>query len=354
MRHLTTILFLLCFSILCFGQTKEELKLISKFKSNFLKKAKDNINDTLIIGNFRITGERFYDYRVIKTFDKSKDFQIGEQFYDNIKQLKQISKYDTIGRPIGIAKHYSISGKLQYTLDYDKSEWIVYDNEYYPHYNLQCSVKLKADSLVCKMYGSSFLRNHTLWAIDASFISNEKERKVRWKENLNTEPTKFTFCYRVKLNNQNIYNSSIYFDLDKNGNFIPNIQGGDFFFAGSGFENIPDSLKGSFRLNYDSSLLKAKNLGLKETDSNKAFGQLYWEDFKKNNIDNGQFRFYIRIETKTIENINTTERSTRTTKYDVYSFSPWTGNFIEIKKMKYFEWWNKERSGFSLLEPDVE
>jgi hypothetical protein len=352
MRHFTTILFFSFSLTLCFGQTKKELKIISEFKKTFLKSKKQNFNDTLIIGNLRITGEIFYEYRVIKTFDKSKDFIVGEQFYDNIKQIKKISKYDTVGHPIGIAKHYTKKGELQYIQNYENGEWIVYDKQSHPYYDLQNRIKTKADSLISKMYGNNFLHNHSLWIIDGSYILKENRQRVRWTEFLIEEPIRFSFCYKVRLDNQNSYNSYIYFELDNNGNFIPNILGGGMFFSGSGFENVPDSIKGSFNLNYNEALIKAKKLGLVETDSTKAFGQLFWEDFRKSNIYNGQFRFYIGIYTKTMENINPYGRSTKTTKYDIYSFSPWTGNFIEIKKMKYFQWWSKDRSGFSLLEPD--
>jgi hypothetical protein len=127
MRHVTTILFFSFATTLCFGQTKKELKVISAFKKNFLKSKKQIFYDTLIIGNLRITGEIFYEHRVIKTFEKGKDYVAGEQFYDNIKQIKEVIKYDTVGHPIGIAKHYTKKGELQYIQNYDNGEWIVYD-----------------------------------------------------------------------------------------------------------------------------------------------------------------------------------------------------------------------------------
>jgi hypothetical protein len=352
MRHITTILFFSFTLTLCFGQTKKELKIISEFKKTFLKSKQKNFNDTLIIGNLRITGEIFYEYRVIKTFDKSKDFIVGEKFYDNIKQIKGIIKYDTVGHPIGIARYYTKKGELQYIQNYENGEWIVYDKQSHPYYDLQNKIKRKADSLIRKMYGDNFLQNHSLWIIDGSYISNDKERRIRWTEMLKEEPTKFSFCYKVKLDSQEVYTSYIYFDLDNKGDFLPNYQGGGMFFSGSGFENINDSIKGSFKFNYNKALIEAKKIGLIETDSTKAYGQLFWEDYRKSSIFNGQFRFYIRIETKTLEYSNPNGRSSKTTKYDVYSFSPWTGNFIEVKKMKIFQWWEKERSGFSLLEPD--
>jgi len=354
MRHFIVILFLSFVSALCLGQTQVELKKIAKFKKNFLKKAKLEQPDTLKLGNLIIVRKKYPEYREIKTFDKNKYFVIGEQFYDKTTQLKCVTKYDIIGRPISIANHYTRNGELQYIQNYDKGEWIVYDKASHPYYDLQSTIKAKADSLISIMYGNDFLHNHSLWVIGGSYISNDKERRTRWTEMLKEKPTKFSFCYKVKLDSQDNYNSYIYFDLDNNGNFLPNLQGGGFFFSGSGFENVPDSIKGSLKLHYNEALIEAKKLGLVETDSTKAFGQLYWEDFRKSSIYNGQFRFYIGIKTKTIESLNPNGRSSKTTKYDVYSFSPWTGNFIEIKKMKVKHWWEKESSGFTLLEPDKE
>jgi hypothetical protein len=354
MRQITIILLLSFASTLCFGQTQVEAQKIVKFKKSFLKKVKFDSPDTLKLGKLLIIREKYPEYREIKTFDKNKDFVVGEQFYDKTTQLKHITKYDTIGRPIGIAEHYTRNGELQYIQNYDKGEWIVYDKESHPHYDLQNTIKAKADSLISKMYGNSFLHNHSVWIIDGSYISNDKQRRTRWTEMFKEEPTKFSFCYKVKLDSENNYNSYIYFDLDNNGNFLPNFQSGGFFFSGSGFENVPDSIKGSFMLNYSKALSKAKSLGLKETDSTKAYGRLFWEDFRKMNIFNGQFRFYIIIETS--ENVESKSNGSffRTTKYDAYSFNPWTGQFVEIKKMKINYSWGKERTSFTDLIPDKE
>jgi hypothetical protein len=354
MRHPILILLFALASTVCFGQTQIEAQKITKFKRDYLKKAKFNHPDTLSLENLIIVREKYPEFREIKTYEKNKDFVVSEQFYNKTIQLKRIGKYDKIGRPIGIAEHYKKNGELQYVQNYDKGEWIVSDKQSHPYYDLQNTIKAKADSLIIIMYGNIFLHNNCVWIIDGSYISNDKERRTRWTTNLNDEPTKFSFCYKVKFDNQNLYDSYIYFDLDNNGNFVPTFQGGGFFFSGSGFEKVPDSMKGNFRLNYSEALSEAKRIGLIETDSTKAYGQLFWEDFRTLNVFNGQFRFYISIKTKTIENLNPNGRSSKTTKYDVYSFNPWTGKFVEIKKMKTKHWWEKERSGFSLLEPDKE
>ncbi|MCG2616969.1 hypothetical protein LZZ85_21915 [Terrimonas sp. NA20] len=95
--------------------------------------------------------------------------------------------------------------------------------------------------------------------------------------------------------------SYIYFDLNANGDFLPSNQEKGFFFNGYGFENVPEDEKGSFKIDYDKAFMKARELGLIETDTSKAFGSLQWESFRKNNTFTGQFRFYIDIKTNVIE-----------------------------------------------------
>lgn len=144
----------------------------------------------------------------------------------------------------------------------------------------------------------------------------------------------------------------IYFDIDEKGNFLPSHRERGFAFGGYGFEEVAENAKGSFRLNYAEALTKAKSLGVTETDSSKAFGHLYWESFRRMNIINGQFRFYIRICTKEIEQVNSDGITHTITKYDVYVFNPWTTEFIEKKKMKTEYWLGKNTGRWTGLRPD--
>lgn len=345
------ILLILFFPKTSFTQKLSESEKITSFKNNYLRRAKLNKPDTLHLDSLTITRERKKDFRLVKTFYNNQNLIVHEHYYNKTTRIKSILEYDSIGRPIGIARHFTQKGFLEYTQDYDKGEWIVYDKENYPFYEIQNTLKLKADSLVSKMYGYDFLHNHTIWSPGESFIVNEKERE-RWTDKLKQVPTKFEFCYHVRLDSQGLYKGYIYFDLDVKGNFLPSFKERGFFFNSYGFEKVPETNKGSFKLNVTEALLKAKSIGLTETDSTKAFGLLWWEAFKKIDIINGQFRFYIAIETSEIKNINPEGYSHKTTKYDVYVFNPWTGEFVELKKMKRKYWWEKDRSGFTLLIPD--
>jgi hypothetical protein len=205
---------------------------------------------------------------------------------------------------------------------------------------LKKEMKLLADSLVSKMYGKSFLKNNTVWNKSGSCIYTENEFKK--------EPT-FLFRYDVKLDKSHKYEELIEFELDSKGNFIPDVYEEIY-----GFENVPDNLKGCFRLTLKEAINKAKQLGLKEDKKTKASGVLWWENFKKPELINGQFRFYVTIKTKTIEKIIPKGRSSITTKFEVYSFNPWTGDFIEKKKMKSIYSWEVGIGSQTGLIPDNE
>lgn len=335
-------------SVTVFGQTNSNKQKIADFKNDFLEKVETFKPDTLQIDSFTFVREKYSNIRVIKTFTKNKNVVYYDYYYNGTTQLESTFIYDTLKRPIGIAKLFTDKGLLEYTQDYDRGEWIVYNKKDYPFYNLQNTMKSKADSLVSKMYGYDFLINNTIWRIDGSSIYNENE-SGSWTDKFKKKPTKFLFRYDVKLENEHRYEELIEFELDEKGNFIPNQYEKIF-----GFENVPDNLKGSFKLTYNEAIAKSKQLGLLENDTTKAIGILRWENFKKPNLINGQFRFYVTIKTNTIENLVPNGRSSRIIKYEVYSFNPWTGEFIEKKKMKSIYSWEEMSGSRTGLIPDDE
>lgn len=290
--------------------------------------------------------ERYPNVRIVKTYTKNKNEVIYDYFYNGTIQLESTFTYDTLERPIGITKQYSKEGILEYSQDYDNGIWTVYNKKSYPFYDIQHNMKLKADSLISKMYGPEFLKNNTVWSVGGSYIYNENE-SGNWTDKFKEIPTKFLFRYDVKLDGLHRYDDLIEFELDEKGDFIPNPYEAVF-----GFENVPNNQKGGFNLTYNKALIKSEELGLLENDTTKAVGLLRWENFKKSELINGQFRFYITIKIKTIENLVPNGRSSRTAKYEVYSFNPWTAEFIEKKKMKSIYSWEKHSGSDTGLIPD--
>lgn len=206
MRQFVIISLLCVFCLSGIAQTQSETQQIARFKNNYLKKAKLNQPDTLKLYNFMLIREKYPEFRTVKTFGKDKEFILEESYYNKTTQLKSIHSCDSIGKPVGVAWHFTRKGEPEYIQDYDKGEWTVFDRENHPYYDVQRAVKLKADSLISKMYGHTFLLNHTTWSVGGSYISNEKE-KERWTSNLKSAPTKFEFCYKVSLDSQKMYES---------------------------------------------------------------------------------------------------------------------------------------------------
>jgi hypothetical protein len=357
--YMINYLFILIFvssSFACVAQKTSEEQKIAKFKNNYLRRVKLDKTDTLWLDSVTIVRQKKEDFRLIKTIYKNKDLIVEEEYYHKTTQVRSISECNGEGRPKGIAKYFTPAGVLEYMIDNDKGEWIVYDRSNYPFYDLQLAMKEIADSLISAMYGPYFLINHVTWLPAASFISGTNEYQ-RWTSKQTGSLTKFQFCYKVRLDSQRKYESYIYFDLDDTGNFLPSSSGRGFFFDGYGFENVPKNKKGGFRINPDEALSKARALGLVETDSSKAFASLHWENFRGKDIFNGQFRFYVSITTEVIKTTDPKDKEPnyhRTDKFDVYVFDPWTGDFSELKKMKSIQSLYKGRTRFSLMQSDKE
>lgn len=282
----------------------------------------------------------------VKETINDKDLVYYKFYRNNGNVATSTATYDKSGRRIGLAKEYTDNGKLLYTINHDKGTWTVANKASYPFYDLQAKMKKRADSLVIEMYGKRFLEDHAIWSVDGSYIYNENE-SGNWTDNLKQKPNKFLFRYDVKFDKNHGYDDLMEFELDAKGKFIPSVSEQIF-----GFEKIDKKQNQGFQLSFDNALRIAKQNGLIENDSTKAMPLLKWEGFNKPTLYNGQFRFYVIIKTKTVKNLNPNGRSNVTDKYDVYSFNPWTGQFLEKKKMKSIRSWQEHSGSSSGLIPD--
>jgi hypothetical protein len=346
MMRSVLVLFLLMNAMTIFGQTQHTEREIERFKYDLMDSFSINKEDTLRWGELTLVRVKYYPVRRIKTFTKGKELIYFEQFYNGTTQLESTRFYDKSLNPYGIYKQYKKDGVLEYTIDFDKGEWIVYDQTDYPFYDFQNQMKLKADSFVVKMFGAEFLKENTIWNAEESF-KYSKNGGGRWTDKHKTMPTEFLFTYSIKLDDEHIYRNIMRFKLDYQGNFIPNPNKAflDFEFN--------SNIKSRFKLTYKDAMAQCKTKGLVENDSMKAVGSLRWENFSNSGFVYDQFRFYVTIKTKIIENIVPDGRSTRTSKYEIYKFDPWTGLFLEKRKMKdIFSWerrngkYDENRTGF--------
>jgi hypothetical protein len=192
---------------------------------------------------------------------------------------------------------------------------------------LKKKMKLKGDSLITAIYGEKFFNNSVTWSKDGSYIYSGAEAG-NWTDKLSSLPDKFLLRYDVKLDNIT-YNSLIEFYLDGQGNFIPNKYEPTY-----GFEKVDDKIEKIFKLKIADAMAKARELGLVESTESPSKSFLKWENFKLDQLYCGQFKFYIIQKTNSEKAPNSTEENYVVTNYfEIYSFSPWTGEFIEKKKM---------------------
>jgi hypothetical protein len=276
--------------------------------------------------------------------DKSKTYYT-ELYYDT-KKLKEQGVF-VGGSAVGKWKEFFQDGKLKREIDYDKGLITYFDKAAFPFLELQNKYKLKGDSIVKKVYSKEFFEKHVSWSMGGSYIYNAEE-SGNWTDEFKQKPTKFLLRYNILMDNQT-YDDLIEFEIDEDGQIIPN-EYEDVY----GFEQLPKNSPKFFNLTHTKAIELAKKRGLTETDTIKAEAFLYWENFKSNNIYNGRFRFYVSIKTSSIKNIQPEARSSIMDKFNIYVFNPWTGEFVEKKKMKSVRSWEKVSGSSTGLIPDNE
>lgn len=302
-------------------------------------------------------------YRVFEERYKNKD-----SIWRNITFIDDTTRLCTEGWSfknrsyIGVWKEYDRKGNLLYTLDYDNQISEVNPN-FFPYHNILEEVKLKADNMFVENYSREFFEKHVKFKFHcyayykykkrAKYNSTwewEEESVGSWTEPMNKKPNLFIFEYEVRLNPKESQFILIRVQIDENGNFVPS---GDDYFNNYGFEQLTNENR-DFLLNEEKAMEVAKQNGLVITDSSKIYNFLFWENFKKKQFYDGQFRYYIIEFVKQIEYKASEERKGIVNKYIVYSFNPWTAEFIEKKKMRTKHEWEKS-SGYSTgLVPDDE
>ncbi|MBL4905782.1 MAG: hypothetical protein JKZ00_07205 [Flavobacteriaceae bacterium] len=249
------------------------------------------------------------------------------------------------GRRIGIWKEYNFDGQLMFVRNYDNAVCEV-NKALFPFHDLLEQMKTKADNLIINTYSKEFFEKHVRFNFNC--YAYDKDGYVgSWSEPMERKPTKFLFRYQVKLNTSDWYDEMIGIELNGKGEYIPNYG----FWNNYGFERVKSSNK-TFQIDKNKAIAIAKENGLINSDLNKVSEFLRWEKFKKPEYYNGQFKYYITELIKEIKDVKEEGRSRIVYKYNVYSFDPWTGEFIKKKKMKRVREW-EENSGFiSDLMPD--
>lgn len=280
----------------------------------------------------------------ITTYERVKDKNFVYYSYLDKNGLLETGKTNNYKEFIGTWFLYDQNGDLIKMLDFDKNTFQIFKKELYPYMPLLEKTRAKADSLVIASYGIDFFRKHVKWNISNTWYVFNDGSGNSWTDTTTRRPDHFVFKYDVKLDHE-LFKGFIRFELDVNGNYIG--SKGEFI---NGFEKRP--VKSVFNITYDKALAVAKQMGLTETDSTKALGYLNWECFRTNEFYNGYYRYYILFKKSEIKDLKNGRRSSITEKFDVYSFDPWTGEFLEKKKMKTITSWERHSGNSTGLIPD--
>lgn len=271
-----------------------------------------------------------------ESFKKSDSVWRSIHFIKDTNRLHAEGWAKKSGKRIGIWKEYNFNRQLLFTRDYDNAKCEV-NRSLFPYHEVLEVMKEKADSLIIASYSQEFYDIHVRFNFNC--YAYDKDGWVgSWTEPMKRKPTEFLFRYQVRLKNSDWQSEMIGINLDENGNYVPSHDS----FNNYGFEKINSKYR-TFEINKEKAISTAKYHGLKEENVSEY---LKWESFKKATFYNGKFKYYITELTDQIEEIKKEGRSKITYKFNVYSFNPWTGEFLELKKMKQIKEWDKV-SGFS-------
>jgi hypothetical protein len=310
------------------AQSPSETAAIQAFKTDLMKGAVLSKSDTLLTSDSILTRTRGQEFRTITSRSRKGGREHFECYFNDTEILESELYLGSSRLISGIFNQYDKDGSMIYSADFDKGIWTVYKEREYPFLGMVNALKSKADSLLTKIYGKPFLARNAIWSIQSSYVRS-KHGSGYWADMGKFKPTSFLFRYDVRLDSDHIYNDAIEFELNSTGEFIP-----DKYEETYGFEKLPGSQKNGMTLTYEKAIRLAKREGLSESDSVKAEGYLQWVCSKSSELFNGHFEFYVLFKTSTRTKEGPKGQSNTVTKYDVYSFNPWTSAFNGKKKMK--------------------
>ncbi|QNR23840.1 hypothetical protein [Croceimicrobium hydrocarbonivorans] len=286
------------------------------------------------------------EYHIYEETYKEKDsVWYSVHFIDDTTRLNTEGWKTKDDQALGVWREYNFKGDLLYTRDYDQASCIV-NKDFYPYHDLVEQMKSKADSLIISTYSREFFNKHVRFDFNCNFYDDQGYVGT-WIEPIERKPTKFVFRYSVKIGESNWYPEMIGIQLDSVGNYQPT-RG---YWNNSGFENVKSQNR-TFQIDKVKAMEAAKEHGLMTTDPNKVTEYLNWEKFRKTEFYNGQFRYYIAELREEIKDLKENGRSSVVYKFNVYSFNPWTGEFVELKKMKNIHSWGESSGSWSGLIPD--
>jgi hypothetical protein len=280
---------------------------------------------------------------------KNSVYHIYEETYKNkdsvwysVHYIKDTARINTEGwkrrngKLLGVWNEFNYDQQLLYTWDHDKGNCEV-NKDLFPYHDILEKMKLKADSLIITNYSKEFYDKHIRFEYNCVAYNHYKAKfdccedsiwtddfLGSWIEPIKTKPNSFKFRYEIRLNESDQNGIELGICLDSAGNYFPS---DDDKWNNYGFEKVTSENK-TFEIDIKKSTIIAKQHGLIVTDSSDIKEFLIWENFKKQTLYNGQFRYYITDLTSKTEYKKGKDRQGIVYRYNVYSFNPWTGDFI--------------------------
>lgn len=330
-------LFLLSLALSADGisQSKAEKEKVMKFKQDFLAGAPMHKPDSLTTSTALLTRERMAEVRCISIFPVGGQVMQEECYYNDTNVPEHKSSYTLPDRwPTGVTSKFDTEGALEYQLDHDKGTWKVVKGDHYPYYPLLERMRGKADSLIIAAYGQPFFNQSVRWSPQSSVIYDGLATGSGWCDYELWKPTRFLLQYAIRLANDEIYDELISVQLDSTGQlYFPFGKYDDI----KGFEKVSQT-KGMV-MTKASAIQAAAAQGMNTNGDHQPSTALSWAyaDSQKAEMYNGHFYYSVAMYTGSLRSTAPTRGTKVEQRFDVYIFNPWTGAFVEKKKMKAYE-----------------
>ena len=317
------------------GQSRAEKEKIIKFKQDFMTGVPSRKVDTLVTSTALLTRERKQEVRCISIFPAGEQVMHEECYYNDTNVPEHKSSYTLPGKQLtGVTSKFDTDGSLEYQLDHDKGTWKVVKADHYPYYKVLERMRGKADSLIIAAYGQSFFNQTVRWSPQSSVIYDGLATGSGWCEYETWEPSRFMIRYAIRLADDEAYDDLIEVQLDSTGQlYFPFGKYDDI----KGFEKVSQT-KGMI-------MTKAKAIeaavaqGMTANGDHQPTTELSWAyaDTQTAEMYNGHFYYSVAMYTGSLRSSAPTRGTKVEQRFDVYIFNPWTGAFVEKKKMKAYE-----------------
>lgn len=251
----------------------------------------------------------------------AKDKTYSKTYYYDTKTIADEGMF-FCGYYVGVWNYYKPDGSLDSIVNYDNKKWCLANSNKFSFFGLLQSMINKGDSIIISKYGPDFFYKHVMWDENRSYVRS-KGKTYNWNDKFDSKPDEYLLVYNINLGNEHVFCDLIRIELDANGEIMRT----------EGFES--ENTIPTFKITYELAIEKAKLNGLIESDTMRAYGDLFWKNKRTDSSENGHFSYYLiqLYKTEKIDGFGVYKYFIDRYFY-VWVFNPWTGELLEFKKMK--------------------